>query len=1052
MLNNVIRWSLENRWLVSLLAVLLLAWGIATTFHMPVDVFPDFSPIQVVVLTEVPGYAPEEVEAAITLPLETSLNGIANVITARSTSTVGLSVITLIFRDGTNVYTARQLVSERLQTARGRLPEHVKEPVLAPVTTAAADVFKLGLYSTNGATTPMELRTLVDWTIRPRIMSTPGISNVVIHGGEIKQYQVLVNPTKLRQYDVTLQQVIDAAGGSNANAAGGVIRTPGDEFLIRGLGRAETVSDIANTVIANRGGLPILISHVATVQIGPAFKPGDGVVNGKPGVVMTVLKQPGANTLEVTRSVERVLKDLEPNYPKDVRLIPAFRQADFIEVALKNIMEAIVIGGILVIFVLLLFLQNWRTALISIVAIPLSLLTAIIAIKIQGGTINTMTLGGLAIAIGEVVDDAIIDVENVYRRLRENHQAGSPRHPLRVVYDASREIRGSVVYATFIVALVFLPVLSLTGLEGKIFSPLAFAYLIALIASLAVALTITPALCYLMLGATSQQSHHEPSMVTWLKARYQSILNFSLHNAPAVVAAAVAMFLISLLPLTAMGREFLPEFEEDNVIIVANSMPGTSLTTTTRIGAELTGHLVEKHNVLAAAQRAGRAEGGEDYGTGNFSEFDVRLKPESSDRKDIIYHIRHEFSHIPGLVIDMGSYLAHRMEHSLSGVNAAIAVKVFGPDLNVLHDQALRMQKVMKTVKGAVDVHTEPIVPVPQVSVKIDREAAARYGLRVKDLADTMEAAFRGTTVSQVLEGQRSFDLNVWFEPRSRSDINVIRETLVDTANGTKVPLGALAQVTYGTSPNTISHENLSRRVVIQSNVEGRDLGSVVEEMRSRIAKEIKLPLGYYVVFGGEFEAQEQAGKQLMWLSLVALVGMFILLLMAFRSPVAALLVMANLPLALIGGIWAAFFTGGVMSIGSLVGFITLFGLSTRNGIMLVAHFNHLKAQGLPLSDILWQGSLDRLSPVLMTALTAALGVLPIAIMGGAGRELEQPMAIVIVGGMFSSTALTLIVIPALFQLFGDRALRGEPLEKPDLFALPEPPAAATSHSRDLQT
>lgn len=1035
MLNGLIRWAIQNRWLVSLLAIIMLFAGFFTTSRMPVDVFPDFAPIQVVVLTEAPGFAPEEVESTITVPLETSLNGVPNVKVVRSISTVGLSVITLIFQDETNVFTARQLVAEKLQSARGKLPQIVEAPILAPITTAAGDVFKLGLYSSTGKTSPRDMRTLVDWTIRPRLMAVNGVANVVIHGGEVKQFQVLINPNKLRQYNVTLAQVVEAAGSSTTNASGGVLRTPQDEYLIRGIGRAKSPTDIANTVITSRDGLPVLISHVAKVQVGSAMKIGDGVVDGKPGIVMTVLKQPWANTLDTTYAIEKTLEELEASFPKDLKLVSAFRQADFIEIAVQNILEAIAIGGVLVVVILFVFLQNWRTAAISLTAIPLSLLAAIIAIKLQGGTINTMTLGGLAIAIGEVVDDAIIDVENVYRRLRENKQSPNPKSIIRVVYDASREIRGSVVYATFIVALVFLPVFSLSGLEGKIFSPLGVAYVVSLLASLLVALTVTPAMSCLLLSNSKKIPNHETGFVEWLKKKYEGILGLSLRHAKTVIFVSAAVFLLSLLPLAIMGREFLPEFDENNVIVVTSSVPGTSLETTTRVGEQLTGHFVKAHDVMAADQRAGRAEAGEDYGSGNFSEFDIRLKPDSKNKKDVLYHVRDEFKHIPGLLVNTGSYLEHRMDHALSGVNAAIAVKLFGPDLEQLHSKAKQIESVIKDVAGTTDVQVEPVVPVPQISIQIDRAAAARYGIRIKELSKSLEAAFRGETVSQVFEGQRMFDLNVWFEQPYRNDINVIKETLIDTPSGSKVPLGTLAEVSYGKSPNTISHENLSRRVVIQANTAGRDLGSVIEDIRKAIRARVSLPSGYYVVYGGQFEAQEQATRQLSILSGIAVVGMFILLLMAFRSIKAAAIVMANLPLALIGGIWAVFFTGAVLSVGSLVGFITLFGLSTRNGIMMVAHFNHLLAEGKSFDEILWQGSIDRLSPVLMTALTAALGVLPIAVLGGAGRELEQPLAIVIVGGMFSSTALTLVVIPALFKIFGANALHEEPLEKPDPFA-----------------
>lgn len=1033
MLNLIIRWSLKNRWLVAIFGIGMLIYGFVAASRVPVDVFPDFAPIQVVVLTESPGYAPEEVESLVTLPLESAVNGTANVKVVRSVSTTGLSVITIIFEDGTNIFTARQLVAEKLQSARNRLPIEVQQPVLAPISTAVGDIIKIGLVST-GKTTPMDLRTLADWTIRMRLMAISGVSNVVTYGGQVKQYQVLINPNILKDYNLSLQDVVNAAQGSNTNAAGGFLRTPDQEFLIRGIGRAKTAEDIAQSVVVNRNGTPILLSNIAQVQIGPAYKIGDAIINGKPGVIMNVTKQPWANTLKTTYAIEAALKELQAGFPKDVQIISVFRQADFIEVAIRNVMEALVLGGVLVVVILIVFLQNWRTALISLTAIPLSLLTAIIALHFQGGTINTMTLGGLAIAIGEVVDDAVIDVENVYRRLRENKLAGSPHHPIKVVYDASREIRTSVVYATYIVALVFLPIFSLGGLEGKIFTPLGFSYIVSIVASLGVALTVTPAMCFLLLSNQERLPEQEPKFVHWLKGQYQGFLRFSLNHPKSVIIASILLFLVSLVPLLFMGKEFLPEFDESNLIVASNSIPGTSLDVTTQTGKILTEHLSKHQDVIAAGQRAGRAEGSDDYGGSNFSEIDVRLKGESANKKDILLHVREHFSKVPGLVVNIGSYISHRMDHVLSGVNAAIAIKIFGPDIPTLHQKAKEIESVMKTVQGAVDVQVEPIIPIPEISIRIDRAAAARYGLSVGDLSKTIEEAFRGITVSQVLEGQKTFDLFVWFEPEYRNNLDVIQATLVDTPSGAKVPIGSIAQVEYGTSPNTIRHENVSRNVVIQANVSGRDLGGVIADAREKIGKQVQLSPGYYVVYGGQFEAQEQASNQLILLSAVAIVGIFILLLMAFRSTWAAGLVMANLPLSLIGGIWAIFFSGGVLSIGSLVGFITLFGISTRNGIMLVTHFNYLLGEGKSFDEVLWEGSLDRLSPVLMTALTAAIGVLPIAVLGGAGRELEQPLAIVILGGMFTSTALTLLVIPALFKLFGHKALHGIHLneENPD--------------------
>ncbi|MDX2107831.1 MAG: efflux RND transporter permease subunit [Candidatus Melainabacteria bacterium] len=1029
MLNGIIHWSVNNRWVVNILAVVWFGLGIFSIFKMPVDVFPDFAPIQVVVLTEAPGFAPEEVEMVVTRPLEVGMNGTANVQVVRSVSTIGLSVITVIFQDDTNIFTARQLVAEKLQVARSSLPTGVKEPVLAPITSAAGDVLKIGLYS-NGSTSQMDLRTLVDWTIKMRFLAVSGVSNVVVTGGEVKQYQILVDPNKLRQYDLTLAQVLTAAGSSSVNAAGGMLRTSDSEQLIRGLGRVSSPEEIGNSIIATKNNVPVLLKNVATVQLGPAFKIGDAIVDGHPGVILTVFKQPWANTLETTVNLEKALEEMKAGFPNDVKTIVTFRQADFIEVAVKNVGEAVILGGVLVVVILFLFLRNWRTALISLTAIPLSLLSAIICLKMQGYTINTMTLGGLAIAIGEVVDDAIIDVENVYRRLRENKLAGNPKSFFNVVYEASVEVRSSVVYATFIVGLVFLPVLSLGGLEGKIFSPLAYAYLVALFSSLGVALTVTPSLCYILLASSKHLADHETSMVLKLKDMYRPVVNFSLNKPKTVLVSGTLLFVFSLIPLIFMGTEFLPEFDENNLIVVATSMPGTSLETTTNIGKTLIKHFIQNHEVVAAGQRAGRAEGGEDYGAGNFSEYDIRLKTESAHKKDVMYHVRHEFAHIPGLIADSGSYLQHRMEHVLSGVNAAIAIKIFGTDLDILHEKAKQIEAIMKTVNGAVDVHVEPIIPVPQIAIKVNRTNSARYGITVKELSTIIEAALKGTAVAQVLEGQKTFEINVWFKPEYRNNVDVIKGMLVDTSSGIKVPLTTLADVTTGTSPNTISHEAISRRVFVQANVSGRDLGSVVADARKKIQTEVKLPTGYYIVYGGEFEAQEKAMKQLFALSVVSLFGMLILLCLAFKSIRAAILIMANLPLSLIGGIWAVFFTGAVMSVGSMVGFITLFGISTRNGIMLIAHFNDMIAtHENSLDETIRQSALDRLSPVLMTALTAALGVLPIAVLGGAGRELEQPLAIVILGGMVSSTALTLVMIPALLKLFGAKMA---PIKNPD--------------------
>jgi CzcA family heavy metal efflux pump len=1021
-MNSLILASLTYRWFVVIIALLVTTYGALVTAQLPIDVFPDFAPVQVTVQTEASGYAPEEVESLITVPLETALNGTPRVQTVRSISTINLSVITLIFEDGSDLFVARQLVAERLQVARNRLPANIDQPVLMPITTAVGDILKIALIpgSSMGL---MDLRTMAEWTVKRRIMAVPGVANVVLYGGEEKQYQVLVDPRALKDYNLTLTQVLSAARGSNMNVPGGFLRTEEEEFLIRGIGRIKNIDDLKKTVIATRNGVPVVLSQVATVKVAAAFKTGDAIVNGKSGVILSVTKQPWANTLTTTVLVEKALDSLKPNMPKDLQVVYTFRQADFIETAIHNMLEALGLGAVLVVIVLFLFLQNWRTVAISLMAIPLSLLAAVISLKLQGGTINTMTLGGLAIAIGEVVDDAIIDVENVYRRLRENKLRPEPRPIMTVVFEASREIRGSVFYATFIVALVFLPIFSLTGLEGKIFSPLGYSYIVAIVASLFVALTVTPAMCMMLLANQSNLSTEEPLMSRFLKRIYAPLLSFALDRPRTIITSACLLFSVSLLPLLSLGKEFLPAFDESNLIVASNSVPGTSLDMTTREGKSITQHIISHANVLAAGQRAGRAEGSDDYGASNFSEYDLRLKVGMADRQTVINHLREDFAGIPGLVINIGSYISHRMDHVLSGVNAAIAIKIFGPDMSVLHRKAGEVEKIVNAVPGATDVQIEPIIPIPQIAIQIDREKAARYGLNIGDLGTSIEAAFNGVVVSQVVDEQKTFDLLVRFQPQFKTSLDTISTTLIDTPSGARVPLNAVAQVLRGTSPNTIKHESASRFVVVQANVSGSDLGSVIAGIRTRVNAQVPLPAGYYIAYGGQFEAQEKATQQLLILTTMAVIGILLLLFAAFRSFRASSLVLLNLPLALIGGIWAIVFSGGVLSVGSLLGFITLFGISTRNGIMLVTHFKQLLSEGMPYDQVLKQGALDRLSPVLMTALTAALGLLPIAILGGAGRELEQPLAVVILGGMISSTLLTLIVVPALFQCFGPAAL-----------------------------
>ncbi len=1019
MFSWIIENSIKNRYLVTFFAIAVICYGLASSLNLPIDVFPDFAPTQVIIKTEAPGYAPEEVESLITIQLETNLSGIAGLEDMRSLSSTGLSVLTLIFDDTVDIFKARQLVSEKLQLVRSELPQDIDQPLMAPMTTATGDIIKIGLIAKE--TSLMDVRTLADWTIARKLLSINGVSNIVVHGGDPKQYQVLINPNKLKDYSISLDEFNQAISESNTNATGGFLRDSDKEYLIRGLGRIESIQDLENTVIKTKEGIPVLVKNLAEVKIGSEQKIGEALINGKRGILINVSKQPWANTRTLTDDIEEALENLKSAFPSDLETVTVFRQADFIDLAIHNMLEALILGSILVIIILYFFLQNWRTAFISLTAIPLSILIAIIVLKWQGGTINTMTLGGLAIAIGEVVDDAIIDVENVFRRLKENKLLASPRPVFDVIVKASKEIRASVIYATFIIALVFLPILSLTGLEGKIFSPLAHSFIIAILASLAVALTVTPALCYLLLNKTESFNEKESTLIAWLKEKYTILLEKVMSNPKKVLYSSVVLFLISLLPLFFLGKSFLPEFDESNLIIAVNSVPGTSLDITSRTGEVLTQHLISDKEVIAVGQRAGRAPGSDDYGSSNFSEFDVRLSAGGKARHKIINHVREDFGKIPGIVINVGSYITHKIDHVLSGVNAPIVVKIYGADLEILHKKAKEIETLFKTVKGATEVQVEPIIPIPQIVIDINREQAMRYGLSVSKISRTIETAFKGKRISKVLEGQKSFDLVSWFKPEFRNSLESIKNILIDTPTGQILPISSIAKIHFDTTPNTISRDNSSRRVVVQANVSGRDLGSVIDELRAKVKKEINFDNCYYIEYGGQFEAQERATKQLILYSLLAITGIFLLLIMAFKSIKIALLVLINLPLALIGGIWSIVIFGGVLSVGSLVGFITLFGISTRNGIMLITHLKDVIEEGVAFEKAIKESAIDRLSPVLMTALTAALGVLPIAIMGGAGRELEQPLAIVILGGMFSSTFLTLLLMPALFKLFGRR-------------------------------
>jgi CzcA family heavy metal efflux pump len=1019
MLNKVIQFALKNRLMVVIAAIALLIYGGYKAINTPVDVFPDLTAPTVTVLTESHGLAPEEVESLVTLPIESAMNGTAGVFRVRSNSAIGISIVFVEFEFGTDIYRARQLVTEKLQQVQ--LPNGVTPPTLGPISSTMGEIMEISM--TSEKTSPMELRSIADWTVRPRLLGVSGVSQVMIIGGETKQYQVLVDPSKLADYRLTLEEVTEAVGKSNANASGGFMERPNEEFLIRSRARVYSVQDLENSVIAVRENVPILVKNIATVKEAAALKRGDGSFNGKPAVVATIQKQPNANTLELTEKIEETLAALKPSLPADVKIdTKAFRQADFIQRAIWNVNRSLLEGAVLVIIVLFLFLWNFRTTFISLTAIPLSLLTAILAMNYFDITINTMTLGGLAIAIGELVDDAIVDVENVFRRLRQNAQKQLPEPVLTVIYNASSEIRSSIVFATLIIVLVFLPLFSLGGFEGRMFAPLAFAYIISITASLIVALTVTPVLCYYLLGRSKIIHKEEDSrLVEWLKKRYRKILDWTLRHPFKIIGVSAGMLLIALSLFPFMGREFLPPFNEGTFNINANLPPGTSLQESNRIGQIIENVLLSVPEVVSTTRRTGRAELDEHAAGVNTSEIEVVTKEGDRSHAEVTEEVRTKLAQIPGVEAEVGQPISHRIDHLLSGTRAQIAIKLFGPDLATLRTKAGEIREEMSKIPGIVDLMVEPQVGVPQVQVNLNRQQAAAVGLKAEDLSETVDTAFNGHIASQVLEEQRTYDVLVRFEDSARSSIESIGKTLIDTPTGTKVPIAQVAEVRADQGPNTINRENVQRRIIIQANVADRDLGSVIKDVRNSIGGKVKLPKGYFVQYGGQFESQEKASKQILLLTLVAIGGIFLLLFIALKQARAALLVMANLPLALIGGVVMVFLSGGTLSVASLVGFITLFGIATRNGIMLISHYQYLiEHEGATFREAIVQGSMERLSPILMTALVTGIGLIPLALGAGEpGKEIQQPMAVVILGGIVTSTFLNMIVIPALYLKYG---------------------------------
>jgi len=1020
MVARIVLFSLHNRLIVLSLATLLLMVGIVAANHSPLDIFPEFSPPLVEVQTEAPGLSAEEVEALVTIPLEHALNGTSFLTTLRSSSAPGISVITAIFADGSEMLTDRMLVNERLVTVASALPQGAGPPRLTPMTSSTGTLMVIGLTATTGIS-PMELRTLADWVIRPRLLAVSGVAGVVVYGGQIKEYQILVSPERLRRFDLTLEEVEAASREATALMGVGYLDRPTQRLPIRGEGMAKEVTDLQAALVSMRDGTPLTLGQVADVRLGAALKVGDALVEGADGVVLIIAKQPDANTLEVSKRIEQVLDDIHAALPAGVQLHRSlFRQATFIESALVNMRQALLLGAVLVIIVLLLFLADLRTAFISLTAIPLSLLTAVAVLWAHGAPLNTMTLGGLAIAIGEVVDDAIIDVENIHRRLRENRILPIPRPALQVVYDASVEVRSAVVYASFIVALVVLPLFFLSGVQGRIFTPLGAAYLLSILASLGVALTVTPALALALLTRGSGEAE-EGRVVRGLKRFYSRLLPRPLERPRLVVGVTAALVLISGAAFVFLQSDFLPEFHEGNLIVQMTGPPGTSLAESIRMGKRVSQLLKSIPGVVSVAQFAGRAELSEDTWGAEASEFNVALDPELGSYAEVTEHMRGQLAEIPGFSVNVLSYLKERMEEVMSGATAQIAVKVFGPDLPTLRTLGQKAGELMAAVPGVVDLYVEPQVEIPEVTLRFDRQAVARYGLTMGRLKVLLTTAFFGAPVAQVYEEDQVFNLVVRFSEGVRNNVAALGDTLILVPGGAHVPLHALADVQVEKRPNVINRENASRRLVVQCNVSGGNVAGVTREIEHRLRQHLSLPQGYHLEVGGEYQQQLSSRRELLFLGAASLLGIFLLLYADFHSLRASLLVLVSLPLAFIGAVWTVVLSGATLSLGSLVGFLALLGITARNGIMLVAHYRHLEAASLPFGrELIVQGSLDRLIPILMTALVAALGLLPLALSGKrAGQEIEHPLAVVLLGGLVSSTVLNLFVMPALYFRWG---------------------------------
>lgn len=1024
MLDKIIRFSLQNRAFVLMAAVLLMVGGIYTTSHIDVDVFPDLNAPTVVVMTEATGMAPEEVERLVTFPVETAMNGASDVRRVRSSSTAGFSVVWVEFDWGTDIYRDRQIVSEKLAEVGESLPPDCGKPTLGPQSSILGEAMIIGLDSDT--TSMQDLRTLADWTFRPRLLSLGGVAQVTVIGGDIKEYQIKLSPEKMKHYDVSLQEVISATESMNRNSTGGVLYEYGNEYIIRGLLSTDDIDGIGRAVVRMQGDVPITLNNIAEIAVGPKA-PVLGVAShrGKPAVLMTVTKQPDASTALLTEKLDKAVEDLKSQIPSDVNVsTDIFRQQKFIDSSIDNIKKSLYEGALFVIIVLFFFLMNVRTTLISLVTIPLSLLVSVLTLKFMGLTINTMSIGGMAIAIGSLVDDAIVDVENVFKHLRQNRKLPeSERLPvLEVVFNASREVRLPILNSTFIIVVSFVPLFFLTGMEGRMLRPLGIAFITALFASTLVALTLTPVLCSFLLGSEkSDKAGKEPALVRWLQKIYNVALEWVLSHKKLTLGSVAALFAVALALFCSFGSSFLPAFNEGSFTINVSTLPGVSLEESDNVGRRAEMLLLSVPEIKTVARKTGRAELDEHALGANVSEIEAPFELSDRPKKTVVEEIRHKLGTLPGVNVEIGQPISHRIDAMLSGTRANIAIKLFGTDLNKMFEIGNQIKTEISAIPGVVDLNVEQQVERPQLQIVPKREMLAKYGVTPSEFTDMVEVYLAGRTVSRVYEGNRVFDLTVKADDDSRSTIEAIRDMPVDVVGG-KVPFSQIAEIRSAAGPNTINRENVARKIVISANVSDGDLQGAVNRIRKTINDNVPLPEGYHVEYGGQFESAQSATRTLLVTSLMAILVIFLLLYGQFKNVRQASAVLLNLPLALIGGVFAIFFADGIISIPAIIGFISLFGIATRNGMLLIDRYNELRQSGLSLHDAVMRGSLDRLNPILMTALTSALALIPLALGGDLpGNEIQSPMAKVLLGGLLTSTMLNGFIVPVVYILISKK-------------------------------